>query len=241
MKVVAIVMLAALVAPCGLQARADEPRLAPYVAQYDVKYGSISVGSSRMELSRTALPGQWQMESRSTASGLARLIAGGTLVQHSTFRLDADGMQPLSYRFDDGMKRSEKDVALDFDWAAGRVKGLSEGEPVDIASEAGLQDAASMQVFVMLRLNAGAEPGIIPMIEKNKVKYYRYTFLRRERLKTALGVLDTIVYRSSRDGKTGETLLWYAPTLGNVSVQAEQREDGRRKFQTYIKAYRPGS
>jgi hypothetical protein len=54
-------------------------------------------------------------------------------------------------------------------------------------------------------------------------------------------VLDTIVYRSSRDGKTGETLLWYAPTLGNVSVQAEQREDGRRKFQTYIKAYRPGS
>ena len=241
MKAVAIVMLAALVALVASHARADEPQLAPYVADYDVKYGSISVGSSRMELRRTATPGQWQMESRSTASGLARLIAGGTLVQRSTFQLEADGMRPLSYRFDDGMKRSEKDVTLDFDWAAGRVKGVSEGAPVDIASEAGLQDAASMQAFVLLRLNGGAEPGIIPMIEKNKIKYYRYTFLRRERLKTALGQLDTIVYRSARDGKPGETLLWYAPALGNVSVQAEQREDGRRKFQTYIKAYRPGS
>lgn len=241
MKAVAIVMLAALCAPCASHARADEAELAPYVAEYDVKYGSISVGSSRMELRRTAVPGQWQMESRSSASGLARLIAGGTLIQRSIFQLDADGMRPLSYRFDDGMKRSEKDVTLDFDWTAGRVKGVAEGKPVDIASEPGLQDAASMQAFVLLRLDGGTEPGIVSMIEKDKIKYYRYTFLRRERLKTALGVLDTIVYRSSRDGKTGETLLWYAPALGNVSVQAEQREDGKRKFQTYIRAYRPGS
>lgn len=241
MKAVAIVVLAALCAPSAAPARAEAAQLAPYVAQYDVKYGSISVGSSRMELRRTAVPGQWQMESRSSASGLARLIAGGTLIQRSTFELDADGMRPLSYRFDDGMKRSEKDVTLDFDWAAGRVKGVSEGKPVDIASEPGLQDAASMQAFVLLRLNGGAEPGIVSMIEKDKIKYYRYTFVRRERLRTALGELDTIVYRSSRDGKTGETLLWYAPALGNVSVQAEQREDGKRKFQTYIRAYRPGS
>ena len=241
MKAVAIVVLAASSALGALHTRADELQLAPYVAEYAVKYGSISVGSSRIELQRTAVPGQWQMESRTSASGLARLIAGGTLVQRSTFQLEAGGLRPLSYRFDDGMKRSEKDVALDFDWGTGRVMGVAEGEPVDIASEAGLQDAASMQAFVLLRLNGGAEPGIIPMIEKKKIKYYRYTFLRRERLKTALGVLDTLVYRSARDGKPGETLLWYAPALGYVSVQAEQREDGKRQFQTYIKAYRPGS
>jgi hypothetical protein len=241
MKAIAIVMLAAFSALGALHVRADEAQLTPYVAEYDVKYSSMSAGSSRMELRRTATPGQWQMESRSKASGLARLLVGGTLVQRSIFQLEAGDMRPLSYRFDDGMKRSQKDVTLDFDWAAGRVTGVAEGEPVDIAAEAGLQDAASMQAFVLLRLNGAAEPGIVPMIEKKKIKYYRYTFLRRERLKTALGVLDTIVYRSARDGKPGETLLWYAPALGNVSVQAVQREDGKRLFQTYIKAYRPGS
>ena len=134
MKAVATVLLGALVALSALHARADEPQLAPYVADYDVKYGSMSVGSSRMELRRTGVPGQWQLQSRTTASGLARLFTSGTLVQHSTFQLEQGGMRPLSYRFDDGMKRSAKDVALDFDWDAGRVKGVAEGEPVDIAS-----------------------------------------------------------------------------------------------------------
>lgn len=241
MKIVGRVMLAAVVALCAQLACADGPQFAPYIAEYDVKYGSLSVGTSRTELRRATLPGEWLIESRTTASGLARLIAGGTLVQRSTFQVDDGAMRPLSYRFDDGMKRSEKDVTLDFDWAAGRVKGVSEGKPVDLASETGLQDAASMQAFVLLRLSGGEEPGIVPMIEKNKIKYYRYTLLRRERLKTALGVFDTLVYRSARDGKARETLLWYAPALGYVSVQAEQREDGKRLFQTYIKGYRPGA
>lgn len=240
MRIVAIVMLAAIAAVNAHSARAEEPQLAPFVAEYDVKYGSFSVGTSRTELSRSATPGQWLIESRTRASGLARLIAGGTLVQRSTFQLEADGMRPLSYRFDDGMKRSEKDVTLDFDWAAGRVKGVAEGVPVDIAVETGLQDVGSMQAFVLLRLSDGAEPGMVAMIEKDSINYYRYTLLRRERLTTALGDFDTLVYRSARDGNARETLLWYAPALGNVNVQAEQRRDGKKLFQTYIKGYRPG-
>ena len=241
MKAVAIVMLVAIFAVNAHSARADLPQLSPFVAEYNVRYGSMSVGSSRTELRRAATPGQWLIESRTKASGLARLIAGGTLLQSSTFLLGEDGLRPLSYRFDDGTKRSDKDVTLDFDWVSGRVKGVSEGKSVDLAAEAGLQDAASMQAFVLLRMNGGTEPGMIAMIEKDSVRLYRHTLLRRERLKTAIGELDTLVYRSARDGSSREVLLWYAPALGNVSVQAEQRRDGKRLFQTYIKSYRPGA
>jgi len=94
---------------------------------------------------------------------------------------------------------------------------------------------------VQWRLQGGAEPGVVAMIEKDKVKIYRYTLLRRERLKTHIGVLDTVVYRSARDGSSRENFFWYAPELGYVIVQAEQRRDGKRQFQTYISAYRPGS
>jgi hypothetical protein len=241
MRAIAIVMLAVIGALALHAARAEEPRLTPFIADYDVKYGSMGVGSSRTELRRTETPGQWVIESRTKASGLARLIAGGTLVQSSTFLLEADGLRPLSYHFDDGTKRSDKDVTLDFDWLSGRVKGISEGKAVDVATESGLQDAASMQAFVLLQINSGAEPGLIPMIEKDSVKLYRYTLLRREQLKTAIGVLDTLVYRSARDGSSREVLLWYAPALGNANVQAEQRRDGKRLFQTYIKRFRPGA
>lgn len=243
MKLVAIVILTAIAAFNAQSARGDEPLLSPFVADYDVKYGNLSAGSSRTELRRAALPGQWQFESRTKASGLARLIAGGTLVQRSTFQLESGGLRPLSYRYDDGEKGSEGDVSLDFDWAAGRVQGVAEAAAVDIEVEAGLQDAASMQALVLLRLNSGAEPGLIAMIEKDRIKYFHHTLLRRERLKTALGVLDTLVYRSARDGASREMLLWYAPALGNVTVQAVQqrRRDGKKLLNLSIKRYRPGS
>ncbi len=243
MRIVAIVALAAIAAVNAQFALAEEPRLVPFIADYDVKYGNLSAGSSRTELRRASLPGQWQFESRTTASGLARLIMGGTIVQRSIFQLEAGDLQPLSYRYDDGEKGSEGDVSLDFDWAAGRVQGISEAAAVDIEVEAGLQDAASMQALVLLRLDSGAEPGLIAMIEKDEIKYYRHTLLRRERLKTALGVLDTFVYRSARDGSSREMLLWYAPALGNVTVQAVQqrRRDGKKLLNLSIKSYRPGS
>lgn len=227
----------------GSPAAADsiEARLSPYVADYKVKYGSLSVGTSRTELSHSSVPDLWVMETQLSASGLGRLVADGDLLQHSSFRIDSAGLRPLRYRFDDGTKRQERDVVLQFDWRAGRVTGVAEESPVDIAVEAGLQDAASAQAYVQLMLQSGAEPGVVPMIEKDKIKYYRYTLLRHERLKTHIGVLDTVVYRSARDGSSRESLFWYAPQFGYVIVQAEQRRDGKRLFQTYISGYRPGS
>lgn len=238
MRTWVLAVLAGLaLSPC---ARAADGALEPFVAEYDVRYGSMSVGSSRTELRRGPAAGQWSIESLSDASGLARLVASGTLSQRSVFETSGTGILPLQYRFDDGTRRTGRDVALDFDWRAGRVTGTAEAGTVDLPAGPGLQDAASIQALVLLRLRAGAEPGTIDMIEKDYVKHYRYTLLRRERIKTALGTLDTVVYRSAREGSSRETLFWHAPSLGYAMVQAEQRRDGKKAFQTYIRSYQPG-
>ncbi len=227
----------------GATAGADPvtERLSPYIADYNVKYGSIGVGTSRTELSRTGTADHWIMETHLSANALGRLFAGGSIVQHSTFQFDATGMRPLRYRLDDGTRNSARDVALQFDWQTGRVGGSAEDETVDLAVVPGLQDSASGQAWVQLRLRDGIEPGIVPIIEKDKIKFYQYTLLRREELKTAIGVLETVVYRSARAGSTRENLFWFAPKLGYVIVQAEQRRDGKRQFQTTISGFRPGS
>lgn len=237
MKALALVMFAALLAGVTAPARAGDAALRPFVAEYDVRYGGMDVGTSRTELQQAAEPGRWIIESRSTASGLARLVASGTLVQRSTFELDARALRPASYRFDDGTRRTGRDVALDFDWRTGRVRGTAEDERVDLELAPGVQDAASILAYVQWRLLNGAEPGAIAMIEKDRVKNYRYTLLRRERLKTAIGEYDTVVYRSAREGSERETIFWYAPALGHAMVKAEQHRDGKRAFQTTIRRY----
>jgi hypothetical protein len=236
MKALVTGVLALLMAS---QAAAVDGPLAPYVADYDVKYGRFSVGSSRTALTRAG--DGWVLESSTNASGLYRMIAGGTLRQRSEFELAADGPRPLSYLFDDGTADTDRDVLLQFDWTANRVRGVAEDKRVDLETVAGLQDAASMQALVIERLRAGREPGVVAMIEKDKVKYYRYTLLRRETIHTAIGDVECVVYRSARDGSDRETLTWHAPSLGFAAVQAEQLIDGKRGFQTYIRRFEPGS
>jgi len=241
MKALVIGTLAALGAIGSAAPRAADTALAPYVAEYEVRYGKLTAGSSRTELAHGPRPSVWTLATQTRASGFARIIASGTLLQQSEFEVDGAVMRPSNYRFDDGTTDTDRDVKLQFDWRAGRVRGVAEDQAVDVASEPGLQDAASIQALVMSRLQAAREPGLIAMIEKDKIKRYRYTLLRRERIKTAIGELDTVVYRSARDGSSRETISWYAPTLGHVLVRAEQLNDGDRTFHMYIRRYQPGA
>lgn len=239
MKLVALGLLALMSSLRPAASDAAEAVLAPFVAEYDVRYGRMAVGTSRTELSRAPLAGRWILESRSTATGFARVIASGTLKQRSTFDFDAAAVRPQSYVFDDGTDRTSHDVTLQFDWQGGRVRGTAEDEPVEVTVIPGLQDAASMQALVIARLRTGVDPGTVSMIEKDKIKHYRYTLLRRETLKTAIGEFETVVYRSARDGSDRETISWHAPKLGFTVVQAEQRSGGKRGFQTYIRKFQP--
>ncbi|MGH6886212.1 MAG: hypothetical protein ACREGK_09070, partial [Geminicoccales bacterium] len=78
-------MAACVLALAAATAGAADEAVAPFVAEYDVRYGPMAVGTSRTELSRAG--DRWTMESTSTATGFARMIAGGTLRQRSEFEL----------------------------------------------------------------------------------------------------------------------------------------------------------
>ncbi len=238
MKAMATAWLALGATMTTAAASVPEPLIAPFIAEYDVRYGRIPGGTSRTVLARAG--GDWVIETNVTASGIARVIAPGTIRQRAEFRFEDDIPRPLRYSFDDGTKRTDRDVNLEFDWHTGRVRGVAEDVPVNIALESGLQDAATMTVLATARLRAGREPGTIAMIEKDQIKHYRHTLLRREKIATALGELDTVVYRSTRDGSSRETLTWHAPGLGFAVVQAQQLVKGKLGFHTRIRAYKPG-
>jgi hypothetical protein len=236
MKVVAVgwLVIAASLAPTATGAA--EAAVTPFTAEYDVRYGRIPGGTSRTSLAMSG--SRWVLETAATATGLARIVAPGTVRQRAEFEVDGVVPRPLRYLLDDGTKRTDRDVRLEFDWDAGRVRGIAEEVPVDVPMIEDLQDAATMQVLVTARLRAGAEPGTIAMIEKDQVKHYRYTLLRREKVATALGEFDTLVYRSTRDGSSRETITWHAPALGFGVVQAQQLVRGKLGFNTRIRSFR---
>ncbi len=215
---------------------ADGPQA--FTATYHVDYGSMSVGRSEVTLRPDTSPQRWVFESRWKAHGLARLVVGGELRQQSWLAIEPDGVRPLRYRFDDGTRDTRKDIALDFDWEAGRVTGTAGDRPVAAATSVGLQDALTQQLRLMFELAAGRRPERVPMIEKATVKVYEYVFLREERLQTPYGALDTLVFRASRVGGEKYTLQWFAPSLGHLMVRSEQRKGDQRLITMTLSGYK---
>lgn len=231
------------IAVIGSAAHAADPAsgLTPFSARYQAKYGSLTVGDSLLELRRDREPGRWILESRADARGLARLLASGTLVQTSWLVVTERHVRPLRFRFDDGMERSDEDIALDFDWEHGRVQGTAKGETVDLALLPNAQDPVSSQIDAMVALLDGRKPEAFAMYDNHrKAKVYEYAYLRDERIQTDAGSFQTVVYSSSRPGSDRATHMWLAPALDYLPVQVESYRRGKRGFSMYLKKYTPG-
>ena len=217
----ALTIAAALTLLPAHEARAQEP-LKPFTAQYDVVYRGMNAGTTTLEL--TAEGGdRWRYLSRANARGVFKLALSGEVRQTSQFSLINGSPRPVRYVADDGTEDIERDIRLDFDWRAGRVRGTAESRPVDLALREGLQDGMSVQIALMRALDAGQTPQRFFLIDKDEIKEYLYEPGGTARLRTAVGEFDAVIWSSRRPGSDRLTRVWYAPSLGHAPVQAERR------------------
>ncbi len=245
---IALSMLATAAVFAGPGARAQtaagpvETRvgLRPFSAQYVVSWKGISAATSTLEL-RQESRGRYHYLSRNNARGLFRLAFPGEGLQATTVMVNEDTVRPEQFRGDDGTGKPDKAVSLDFDWARGRVTGTAEKRPVDLPITAGVHDILSAQVALMQDLALGRAPAPFVLVDKGQLKNYRYDAGPPERLDTALGKLETVVYASRRDGSDRATRVWYAPSLGYAPVKAERRRGDRVEFTLLITSIRPGA
>ena len=94
----------------------------------------------------------------------------------------------------------------------------------------------SIQIETMLDLKNGNLPRTFPILDKDEVKEFGYTVEGPARIRTALGMLDTVVVASQRPGNNRLLRMWFAPSLGYVPVQAERSRDGKLEFAMRIKS-----
>ena len=224
-------LAASLLVPAGL---AQEP-LKPFAAAYEVVYRGMNAGTTTLELSSEGSD-RWRYVSKANARGLFRLVLSGEIRQTSQFTLAGGDPRPARYVADDGTEDVKRDIRLDFDWKAGRVRGTAETHPVDRPLREGLQDGMSVQVALIRALLAGERPTSYFLIDKDEIKEFLYQAEGTARLKTAVGELDTLVYSSRRPTSDRVTRVWYAPSLGYTPVQAERRRGDKLEWTMRVKS-----
>jgi len=208
--------------------------LRPHVIVYRASFIGIGAGTLELTLRPGARPGAWTYETRPNPSFLASFAINPGSRERSSFELDSSGhVAPQRYHVDDGTTAHQDNIELAYDRARGRITGKARGTVVDLPLEPQTQDAMSIRLAVPVDLLAGREPAEYPMVDGGEIKHFLFHRAGPERIRTALGDLDTVVYTNERKGAGARDRTWrwwYVPSLGWLPVRIEQRQDGKTRL-----------
>jgi hypothetical protein len=208
-------------------ARADTILPKPVTATYEVSYRGMRAGQLTFKLARDETTGRYIYQTTAKPSLLARFVVSSAAVERSVMEIGPEGVRPIQWQLDDGKSGTERDGRLQFDWNRQLATGEIEGEKIELPLEPGLQDRLSIQIHVVTALLRGQEPGVIPLIDDNRIKRYSYEKKDTVTLDTKLGKLDTVIYESTRQGSDRQSRFWLVPKLEYLAARAEQIRKGK--------------
>jgi hypothetical protein len=200
-------------------ARSEE--LKPYSATYNGIWHGMTVAVSTLKLEQTG--DTWTFSSRSEPRGIGKFASGVfPPLQVSVVRVTDQGVLPQSFKSSGG--NSGKSIELKYDWENHRVTGSYEGTPVDLPLKPGVQDDGSVQLALMVELLAGRTPPTVQLIDKNSVREYEFSRGGQETIKTPLGDVPTMVFKSQKKYSPRITRFWCAPDRGYVPMRVQQKK-----------------
>jgi Protein of unknown function (DUF3108) len=202
---------------------AAAPTLRPFETRYAFLWHDMNAGSASFALQQQGTH-EWTYTSRTEPRGLFKLFSAANATLQSRMTIGPEGVRPLHFSARQGSS-AEATADLDFDWDQLRVTGQIDKVKVAAALRAGVQDDLSVQVALISALAAGTTPQGISLFDKSGIRDYEYTRVGEETLRTPLGDVATVIFRSHRANSSRSTRFWCAPVYGYIPLRAEQQHD----------------
>jgi hypothetical protein len=219
-------LIAAALAVAAQDARGTDAAVATYTATYNVEYKGKEAGTAEFSVVHLAERDLYEFTSRVLAKGLLKLARPKPVVERSHFRVDAAGVRPLEFWYEDGSRSGDDNVHIAFDWDR-RIATVSGTEARrEMALPAAALDRGTLQVALMRDLATTGVPDSYTLADDDSVSSYEYTDNGNATMTTGIGPLETRALTQQRTGSSRTTWLWVAPELRFLPVRIEQRRDG---------------
>ncbi len=210
--------------------------LTPYTAEYKIE---ISIVNGKLNTMLQLTETGYRAESVIRATGLSRIIAGGSIREKSWFSEGGGRIQPNQYRSADTISREHQVVDLDFNWNSHEVTGLIDGEDFQAALDGDVHDRVSLQYGLMYDLLNGGERLEYFLQDAEELKVLSITNVGTKAVKVPFGRFNAVGIQHQRVGSSRVTTLWCVEELGYLPVIIEQHRKGKRRLRAVLTKYEP--
>ena len=210
--------------------------LTPHIAEYKIK---ISVLGGKLNTRIEATDTGYYAQSSIVATGLSRILAGGTIRESSAMTMYREGLRPQQFRSIDTLTKGGQTVDLMFDWDAHTVGGLIDGADFQAGLDALVHDRVSLQYGLMLDLLSGIEREDYALQDAERLKLLSITNIGTKSVKVPFGTFEAIGIQHQAENSSRITTLWCVEELGFLPVIIEQHRKGKRQMRAVLTSYTP--
>jgi hypothetical protein len=206
-------------------ARATEPALpVPLTLNFVLRYGELTVGNVTKTLEREA-DGRYRHHSLSVPKGMARWFTEVEWNEDGRLEVVNGAVRPLRFlEYRVGADKPHRHEAI-FDWSAGKIRYAS-GVVMNLPT--GTQDQGSLLFAFMLHPPIAGKSQTLHISSGKKLRQYEYSDAGQERLKTAIGPIQTrIIDRVVRKSGDEAFRIWLATGYQNLPVRIETQKRGQ--------------
>jgi hypothetical protein len=188
----------------------------PFTADYSASYNGMAVTATR-QLERDSDGYREQLQLRSLL---------GSVTEQSLFTLQDDWPQPQSSVYSLSLLGLNREERQQFDWSTLSVDYRRGDKQRTLAIKPNCLDITTHRLALVADLRGGRKPLEYCVINRGKLKQYRYQALGEQRIDTPLGPLNTLhVERLREADETRSTELWLAIDWDLLLVRLHQFED----------------
>ena len=208
--------------------------LEPFSTTYRVEMAGLTIGT----IDRSLAPGpggRYRYRSETQAKGLAKLLFDDHLIEESLFEANSTGLRPIRYSSRYTGHKGPSTVNVRFDWRRSKIENQKNERHWEMPLSASVFDNLLYQLAIMYDLRARKRDLNYRILDGHEFKTYRFLHLGTERVKTPLGVFDSVKIDRRKENSKRRTTIWCAPRLGYLAVRLDSRDGKGREITALIR------
>lgn len=151
-------------------------------------------------------------------------------------RWENDRVVPLSYDYQlRGWAVKNRHIRHTFDWTRQQVTAEVKDRKSTLDIPPGTLDKLGFQLQLMQDLKAGKQRMEYTIVDKDRLREYVFEVLRKEKLDTEQGQVETVVVERVRaPEKKRETHMWFVPDWNHLLVRLVQIEEDGTRYEIHM-------